>query len=144
MFKLSTKSVYGLKALCELALNGGDKNYLRLEDIARKGRIPLRYLEQVFNRLKNGKIVKGLPGPGGGYKFLRPPDRVYVLEVVNLLEGWIFPVSCYRRRKRCNLRRAPEDCVLQYLCSNLDKNISEVFMYTSIGDMCRHYLRRKR
>ena len=49
--KLSSKSDYALRAMLELALNY-DRGTLRIEEIAKRAGVPVRYLEHLLLVLK--------------------------------------------------------------------------------------------
>src|SRR5699024_2857317 len=48
--------------------------------------ISMSYVEQIFSRLRRAGLVQGTPGPGGGYRLGRPPERISVGEVIALME----------------------------------------------------------
>lgn len=90
---ISTRSRYGLRALVHLARN--DRSFpVSLGGIAEVEEIPIRYLEQIFGRLRTADIVRGRRGPGGGYVLSRDPDEIALLEVVRVLETEFFHTNC--------------------------------------------------
>ncbi|MBT4485219.1 MAG: Rrf2 family transcriptional regulator, partial [Candidatus Latescibacteria bacterium] len=66
MLKLSTKGLYGIKALYELASNYGDAP-LNIREISRRHGMPVPFLEQVLHRLKQKGLVESRRGINGGY-----------------------------------------------------------------------------
>ncbi|MBD3369383.1 Rrf2 family transcriptional regulator [Candidatus Fermentibacteria bacterium] len=113
---ISTRSRYGLRALIQLALAEEDQP-LSLSVIAEKERIPLRYLEQIFGRLRITGLVKGRRGPGGGYLLSRPPEEIHLVEVVQCLETEFLPASCLSDNIECG---EPDEvtgrCALEETC----------------------------
>lgn len=65
-----------------------------LKEIAEREEIPLNYLEQLFNRLRRGRIVESVRGPGGGYLLARESAAILVGEIVATVEEPLTPVSC--------------------------------------------------
>ena len=63
--RLTTKGRYAVTAMLDLALHQG-KRPVTLQDIAMNQEISLSYLEQLFARLRQGGLVRGTRGPGGG------------------------------------------------------------------------------
>jgi Rrf2 family iron-sulfur cluster assembly transcriptional regulator len=90
---ISTRSRYGLRALVRLA-SLEDEAPVSLAKIAEDEGIPIRYLEQIFIRLRDSGMVKGLRGPGGGYSLGTPPDGITLLSVINALENDFLPTNC--------------------------------------------------
>ncbi len=90
---ISTRSRYGLRALVQLARNG-QGSPLSLSGIAEAEEIPIRYLEQIFGRLRSADLVRGRRGPGGGYVLSRCPSDISLLEVIRVLETEFFHTNC--------------------------------------------------
>lgn len=88
MLAITTKSPYAVRALTELARQGG-QGPVPLAEVARRGNIPPQFLEGLFATLRRGGILASQRGVKGGYSFARPPAEITVLEVVELLEGEI-------------------------------------------------------
>ena len=86
--KVSAKSRYALLALVELDLRTGrERRPVRLADLARDRGIPEQFLEQVFAGLRRAGLVSGRRGVGGGFTFVRRPDQLTVLDIVEALDG---------------------------------------------------------
>lgn len=71
--KLSTRSKYGLRAICYLAENE-DKGYISVSEISTNLNLSENYLEQLIRLLKKENIVKSARGPKGGYKLVKDID----------------------------------------------------------------------
>ena len=55
--KLTSKGKYAVMAMADLAVNA-DKGPISLTEISFRQNISLAYLEQIFLKLKNSKLVK--------------------------------------------------------------------------------------
>jgi Rrf2 family cysteine metabolism transcriptional repressor len=86
MLSITTKSPYALRALVELYRQGGS-GPVPIGELARRGDIPVQFLEQLFATLRRSGILRSQRGVKGGYQFARPPATVTVLELVELLDG---------------------------------------------------------
>ena len=95
--KISYKTDYALKTLLELALNY-NKGVLSINELAQRGDIPDKFLEQVLLILKKGGFVDSKRGVNGGYFLAKSPDKLVVGEVVRFVEGPIEPVTCVGRK----------------------------------------------
>jgi Rrf2 family iron-sulfur cluster assembly transcriptional regulator len=83
--KLSTKGRYGMVALADLAfLEAGE--LASLADISRRQNISLPYLEQLFVKLRRGKLVVSVRGPSGGYRLARPAHDIRVVEILEAVD----------------------------------------------------------
>ena len=63
--KLTTKGRYAVMAMADLASNANVEP-TSLSEISSRQNISLRYLEQIFIKLKNKKLVKSSRGAAGG------------------------------------------------------------------------------
>jgi Rrf2 family protein len=86
MISITTKSPYALRALVEL-YRAGDTSPVPIAELARRGEIPVQFLEQLFASLRRSGILRSQRGVKGGYSFARPPAEITVVEVVELLDG---------------------------------------------------------
>jgi Rrf2 family protein len=86
MISITTKSPYALRALVELYRHG-EAGPVPIAELARRGDIPVQFLEQLFATLRRAGILRSQRGVKGGYSFARAPAEVTVLEVVELLDG---------------------------------------------------------
>jgi Rrf2 family transcriptional regulator, cysteine metabolism repressor len=86
MLSITTKSPYALRALVELH-RYGDEGPVPIAELARRGEIPVQFLEQLFATLRRAGILRSQRGVKGGYSFERPATEISVLEVVELLDG---------------------------------------------------------
>lgn len=103
---LSMKSQYAFKALTLLAEKYKEGPVL-ISDIAKKKKIPLKFLENILLELKKADILDSKKGKGGGYFLKRAPEKVKVATIIRLINGPIAMLPCvslyfYERCKNCN------------------------------------------
>ncbi|MFA6551206.1 MAG: Rrf2 family transcriptional regulator [Patescibacteria group bacterium] len=98
MFNISTKSDYGLIVMSELAKKY-PKDYLSLTDIAKDKKLSPAYLTQIIQPLIKTKLIASKEGKGGGYKLLKAPAQISILEIIEALEGPANLVKCLRDKK---------------------------------------------
>jgi Rrf2 family protein len=102
MFKISTKSQYGLRAVVYLARQN---KICRLKEISKNENIPLDYLEKIFSKLEKAKFIKSKKGFQGGYFLARKPSEIKIGEMIKVLENKFYLVKCIEnfcpREKKC-------------------------------------------
>jgi Rrf2 family transcriptional regulator, cysteine metabolism repressor len=82
----SAKTEYACVALLELALHHNDPTPLRLKAISEKHDISHRFLVQILLQLKTAGLVASTRGASGGYHLGRPPERITIADVVNVID----------------------------------------------------------
>jgi len=91
--RLSTKGRYSVTAMLDLAIH--DKaGPVTLADISQCQGISLSYLEQLFSRLRKGGLVKGVRGPGGGYRLAKPASEINIAEIICAVDESVDVTRC--------------------------------------------------
>lgn len=103
---LSKKAQYAFRALAHLAENY-DKGPVLISKMAKKRKIPLKFLENILLELKKNDILESKKGRGGGYYLKTHPSKTYVATVIRIIDGPISMLPCvslyfYQRCKNCN------------------------------------------
>src|SRR5580698_8181880 len=103
---LSKKTQYAFQALMYLAQKENNEPVL-IAEIAKKKKIPLKFLENILLELRKADILGSKKGKGGGYYFAKNPKDVQLATVMRLLDGPISLVSCvslyfYEKCRNCD------------------------------------------
>lgn len=88
--RLTSKGRYAVRAMLDLTFNTNG-NPVRLQEISSRQAISLHYLEQLFRKLRTGKVVKSVRGPGGGYVLSRSMDEISVRDILECVGENINP-----------------------------------------------------
>ena len=86
--KLSTKGRHAVTAMMELALRH-NKGPVTLADISAQQSISISYLEQLFARLRQHKLVTGMRGPGGGYCLSRQASEITIADILSAFDDMV-------------------------------------------------------
>ena len=73
--KLTNKGRYAVMAMADLASNARN-GPISLTEISLRQNISLAYLEQIFIKLKNNRLVKSSRGASGGYVLEKPASEI--------------------------------------------------------------------
>src|SRR3954453_22986680 len=82
---ISVKGEYALQAVFDLALQRPGEA-IKIADVARRQKIPQKFLELILAGLKQGGFVESRRGADGGYLLARPPESITIREVVRFIE----------------------------------------------------------
>ncbi|MGI8911262.1 MAG: RrF2 family transcriptional regulator [Rubrobacteraceae bacterium] len=130
--RLTQKSKYAVRALVELALNERGSP-LGVAEVARRQRIPERFLEQIFGDLRRANVIKSQRGAHGGYRFAMPTEEVTVLDIVEILDGEVRPARC-SAGGTCYIADAPL-CVTSKVWDEARTALEGVFGRYSIAEL---------
>ena len=141
--RLSTKAQYAVRAMVRLNLEHKDSP-ISIREISRHENISLTYLEQLFAKLRRGKLVTSVRGPGGGYILARPAAEILVDQIIDSVEETLVPVACMDKFGNCN---CSDQCVTHTVWQELGKRIRSFLASVSVEDLtrdARNNIERKR
>ena len=130
---ISTKGRYGLRAILDVAMNGGEKP-VTLTMIAARQAISEGYLEQLMVPLKRNGLVKSIRGAQGGYVLSRSAAEISVGEVFRALEGPIAITSCASEEDfdGCGME---DGCLVRELWQKIQESVSGVIDSYMLADL---------
>jgi Rrf2 family protein len=83
----TTVCEYAIRALTHLAVHGNERP-IQVKEIAEAERIPRHFLAKILNQLTYKGLVRALRGPGGGFLLTKPPEEVFVKDIVEVIDGF--------------------------------------------------------
>lgn len=110
--QISAKADYAIRALAELAAQGGGP--VKGERLASAQEIPAKFLENILAELRHAGLVASQRGAEGGYWLAAPAEEIKLADVIRAVDG---PLA--------NVRGQRPD-VLAY--SGAAKRLSEVWI----------------
>src|SRR5260370_8874358 len=108
--KISARDEYACSAVLELSLNYDSEAPVRVQDIAERQGIPMKFLFQIMQILKRVDIVRSRRGTEGGYALTRPPSQITVGDVIRAMSGPFVQLSCL------DSGNLADDCGKQNFC----------------------------
>jgi Rrf2 family cysteine metabolism transcriptional repressor len=130
---ISVKGEYALQALFDLATQKPGEP-VKIAGIARRQKIPQKFLELILAGLKQGGFVESRRGAEGGYLLARPADALTIGEVLRFVEG---PQTSKGRPRRKG------DTAFSGMWQQVDRAVSGVIDKTSFADLVRDWSERQ-
>jgi len=97
----STTTQYALRAMVKLSeVEPGTAVLGR--DLARKTGIPANYLSKLLLSLRNAGLLSASRGTGGGYRLVRRPERIRLIEVCEVFDAPRTRPSCLLGEGECS------------------------------------------
>ncbi|HWQ55498.1 MAG TPA: Rrf2 family transcriptional regulator [Bryobacteraceae bacterium] len=122
---ISVKGEYALEALFDLTAHQTGEP-VKIADIARRQRIPQKFLELILASLKQGGFVESRRGAEGGYLLARNADSITIGEVLRFIEG---PQQAKSRARRKN------ESPFSEMWSRVDEAVSGVLDHTTFAEL---------
>ena len=133
--KLTTKGRYAVMAMADLASNT-NSGPVSLTEISSRQNISLPYLEQIFIKLKNKKLVKSSRGATGGYFLEKPANEIKLSYIIFAVDEEVKMLNCKKNSKKgCNNKSTK--CITHNLWDELDQHIHGFFEKVKLQDLVR-------
>ena len=134
--RITTMTRYGTRAVFDIAYHF-EGIPIHIKDISSRQEIPIRYLEQIFNKLKRSDFIKSERGPGGGYRLAKDPNMITVGDVVRAVEEPLDLVYCVApEAENGNSCHRAEQCVTRSVWREAGRKIKNYFDSVTIADLC--------
>jgi Rrf2 family protein len=97
------------------------------------------YLSKHLQALTNAHIIESVPGPRGGYRLMRSPEEITLLEVVEAIDGREPLFRCMEIRQRGPLALEPQmyriPCGIHVAMARADKAWRDALHEQTIADI---------
>lgn len=131
----STKCIYALRAILELALQDGF-GVVKSQQIASAQGIPLRFLEIILSELRQGGFVESRRGNAGGYALARPSETITVAQVIDFIEG-------HKATRKPRFSADGGEDPFSNLWQELDRACSDVLASISFAKLAEEEVRKR-
>ena len=133
--KLTTKGRYAVMAMADLASNA-NFGPISLTEISLRQNISLAYLEQIFIKLKNKKLVKSSRGATGGYVLEKSASEIRISDIIFAVDEEVKMLNCKKNSKKgCNNKSTK--CITHNLWAALDQHIHGFFEKVKLQDLVK-------
>ena len=133
--KLTTKGRYAVMAMADLALYK-DNGPISLTDISLRQNISLPYLEQIFIKLKDNRLVRSTRGAKGGYILEKSANDIKISNIIFAVNEEVKTLNCKKESKKgCNNKSTK--CITHDLWDELDQHIHGFFEKVKLQDLVK-------
>ncbi len=124
MMTVSTKGIYGMLAMVELA-KSYHQGTRQIKEIAETHGIPQHYLEQIMVILKKAGLIESFRGAQGGYALAKDPSRIRLYDILWHLEGKLAVIPDQHRNSILGFFWADLEKALK---TALEKNLEDLLL----------------
>ena len=137
---LSQKTRYALKALLLLAESEKkDKGPVLISELAKRGKMPQKFLEAILLELKNNGILQSKKGKGGGYFLGKSQEEIKFGNVIRILEGPLALLPCVSQtaHRKCDECHDEATCGIRILFKEVRDATADILDNTSLAQVQR-------
>jgi Rrf2 family protein len=144
--KLSKRGEYALRSLINLGIAAEvGRSLLQVSELAESEQLPVKFLEQILQSLKDAGLVLSARGKFGGYRLAKPAKEITIGQVVRLIDGPLAPIGCVSQSayEKCTCPDE-EHCGLRMLMLDVRNAIAGILDRYSLADIVEVTLRKLR
>jgi Rrf2 family protein len=135
--KLSKRGEYALRSLINLGIAAKvGRSLVRVTELAKAEDLPVKFLEQVMQQLREAGYVQSVRGKHGGYRLGKPAAQITIGSVVRLIDGPLAPIGCVSQTAYvpCN---CPDEahCGLRMLMLDVRNAIAAILDRYTLADV---------
>ena len=135
--KLSKRGEYALRSLINLGIAAKvGRSLVRVTELAKAEDLPVKFLEQVMQQLREAGYVQSVRGKHGGYRLGKPAAEIHIGEIVRLIDGPLAPIGCVSQTayEPCN---CPDEahCGLRMLMLDVRNAIAAILDRYTLADV---------
>lgn len=122
---ISTKTEYAVRALVELALHASDKP-VSINEICKNQKLPVKYIEQLFRKLKQHNLIKSIHGSKGGYQLAMELNSISLKNIMEAVdENYVAPKCIEKPGENAHCIGLP--CGFKSLWDEINKHTEDYF-----------------
>ena len=135
--KLSKRGEYALRSLINLGIAAKvGRSLVRVAELAKAEDLPVKFLEQIMQQLREAGYVQSVRGKHGGYRLGKPAAQITIGNVVRLIDGPLAPIGCVSQTAYvpCN---CPDEahCGLRMLMLDVRNAIAAILDRYTLADV---------
>ena len=132
--QISTKGKYSVRAVLDIAQNSNGSP-VPLAAISKREGISLLFLEQLFQQLRKGNVVRSIRGPHGGYVLARDPAEISIGEIIRLVEAPLYNSSCFSKEESVDNCQMAGTCISGAIWKQLAEHIDNFLDSITVADL---------
>jgi Rrf2 family iron-sulfur cluster assembly transcriptional regulator len=139
IMQITTKTEYAVRALAEMAMINAEKpeKPVSIRGICERQNLPVKYVEQLFRKLKKKGYIRSIHGAHGGYFFDTDHKALTILDIMVAVEENKVSVQCDRTAPDMPTYCCGTPCGFYGLWSEITNKMNNYLSEISLGDVLK-------
>lgn len=135
--KLSKKGEYALRSMINLGIaTEVGRELVQVAELAENEQLPIKFLEQILQELKEAGWVESQRGKFGGYRLAMPMAEIPIGQIVRRIDGPLAPIGCVSHTAYAPCSCPDEDhCGLRMLMLDVRNAIAGILDRYTLADV---------
>ena len=140
--KISSRCDYACRALAELSIHYMDNAPVQISQIAKRQRVPEKYLVHILNQLRRGGLVASKRGKLGGYSLAKKPCEISLADVVLMIDGQMLATRCIDETTKSSCDNN-DKCPFQDVWRDVDASMTRLLADITFEDIAGRLIARR-
>ena len=138
--KISTKGIYAIELMVDLAIHSVDK-VESIKNIAERRNLSEKYLEQIVSLLRKANLIISTRGASGGYRLGKSPKDITILDILEATERNLIPTDCLQKETSCGINC--EKCATRTIWEAMWLEMKEVMYGVTLEQLVEESQKRE-
>ena len=134
--RITTRARYALRAALALAKMEKNGKPVSINDLSEQENISSVFLEQIFFKLRKAGLVSSIRGPGGGFRFAQPLDKLTVKQLLDAAGEDLELTFCDKHLDQCE---RIGDCMSHHVWLDVTAMVNRYFEGITIASILQKY-----
>ena len=134
--RITTRGRYALRASLALAMMEKNGGPVSINTLSERENISSVFLEQIFFKLRKAGIVSSTRGPGGGFCFAQPLDKITAKQLLDAAGENLELTFCDKRLEEC--KRVGE-CMAHHVWIDATSMVKKYFEGITLASILVQY-----
>ena len=134
--RITARGRYALRAclaLVKLQKNGVP---VSIASLSEEEKISSVFLEQIFFKMRKAGLVSSVRGPGGGFNFARPLDKLTVKEILDAAGEDLNYTFCDKSKDNCD---RVDECLSHHIWEKANELVNEYLSGITLASIVEKY-----
>ena len=132
MKMLTRNTDYAVRAMCYMAKKG--RGVISVTELVTSLKIPRPFLRKILQAMTKKGLVKSYKGIGGGFKLGRSPDRIFLVDLIEVFQGPMSINECIFKKRACpNI----SECPLKKRIDSIERKVEAELRTITIGSLLK-------
>jgi len=134
--RITTRGRYALRASLALAMLEKDGVPVSINTLSERENISSVFLEQIFFKLRKAGIVTSTRGPGGGFRFAQPLNKLTVKNLLDAAGENLELTFCDKGYEDC---KRIGDCMAHHVWQDVSSAVNKYFEGITLASILKKY-----
>lgn len=136
---LSKSCEYAIKATVYVAYRSLENQKVGIAEIAEAIDSPVHFTGKILQELSRKRILGSVKGPNGGF-FVEDSNKLYLIDVVNAIDGNALFSSCVLGLKTCS---SEKPCPMHYQVKPIRDQLEREFKKKTVHELVDEFKQEK-